>query len=143
MPKTDYPHGSMSAAAEIMLHQLLASNPRNQMAFEYLMAKYLLTGDLKRLAQQIGPLEDFAYPSIPRHIEEALLLGQKLQGLQFDLHGRKIQTETMQRFQIFCDALARIQGEGPAGLSSLAADFGNTFWYYYYSRLAGRQGSGD
>ena len=67
----------MSAAAESLLHQLLDSNPRNQMAFEYLMAHYLMTTELRRLSRQIGPLETFAYPAIPRHIEEAVLLGQK------------------------------------------------------------------
>jgi hypothetical protein len=134
MATTDLPHDELPA--ETMLRQLLHSNPRNQMAFEYLLAYYLLTGDLKRLAEHLGQLDDFAYRAIPRHVEEALLLGQKLQGLQFDLHGRKIQPETLRRFQSFCDALAGLAGQAPAALSTLAPDFGDTFWYYYYSRLA-------
>ena len=81
-------------------------------------------------------MDDFAYRAIPRHVEAALLLGQKLQGLQFDLHGRKIQPETLRRFQSFCDALAGLAGRAPAASSALARSFGDTFWYYYYSRLA-------
>ena len=134
MVATDLPHDELPA--ESLLRQLLRSNPRNQMAFEYLLAHYLLTGDLKQLARHLGELDDFAYRSIPRHIEEALLLGQKLQGLQFDLHGRKIRPETRERFQSFCAALAGPAGQAPAALSALAPDFGDTFWYYYYSRLA-------
>jgi hypothetical protein len=128
MVTTDLPHDELPA--ETMLRQLLHSNPKNQMAFEYLLAYYLLTGDLKKLTEHLGQLDDFAYRAIPRHVEEALLLGQKLQGLQFDLHGRKIQPETTQRFQSFCDALGRSTGQ------ALAPNFGDTYWYYYYSRLA-------
>jgi tetratricopeptide (TPR) repeat protein len=143
MPTTDFPHGSMMDAAETMLRQLLASNPRNQMAFEYLMAHYLLTGDLKRLAGQVGRLDNFAYATIPRRIEEALLLGQKLQGLQIELHRLKIQPDTVQRFQRFCDALGGTPGQTPANLSPLAPDFGDTFWFYYYSHLTEEPKSTD
>ena len=110
MVTTDLPHDELPA--ETMLRQLLHSNPHNQMAFEYLLAYYLLTGDLKQVAQHLGQLDDFGYRAIPRHVEEALLLGQKLQGLQFDLHGREIRPETVRRFQSFCDALA---GAGRTG----------------------------
>jgi hypothetical protein len=137
MTTTDLPHDALPA--EVMLRQSLDSNPRNQMAFEYLMAYYLLAGDLKRLARQAGQLEDFAYLAVPRHVEEALLLGQKLQGLQFDLHGLKIRPDTIRRFQGFCDALAAAGGQTPAALPALAPEFGDTFWHYYYSRLAQRR----
>jgi hypothetical protein len=143
MPTTDFPHASMVDAAETMLRQLLASNPQNQMAFEYLMAHYLLTGDLKKLAGQVGQLDNFAYATIPRRIEEALLLGQKLYGLQFELHRCKIQPDTIQRFHRFCDALNGTPGQAPATLSSLAPDFGDTFWFYYYSHLAEERKSSD
>jgi hypothetical protein len=139
MVTTDLPHDELPA--ETMLRQLLHSNPHNQMAFEYLLAYYLLTGDLKQLAQHLGQLDDFGYRAIPRPVEEALLLGQKLQGLQFDLHGREIRPETVRRFQRFCDALAGRARQAPAGLLALAPDFGDTFWYYYYSRLAQPKGS--
>jgi hypothetical protein len=139
MVTTDLPHDEMPA--ETMLRQLLHSNPKNQMAFEYLLAYYLLAGDLKHLAEHLGQLDDFAYRAIPRNVEEALLFGQKFQGLQFDLHGRKIQPETLRRFQSFCDALAMPVGSAPRTLSALAPDFGDTYWYYYYSRLAQPRGS--
>jgi hypothetical protein len=113
------------------------------MAFEYLMAYYLLTGDLKKLAGQVGRLDNFAYATMPRRIEEALLLGQKLYGLQFELHRCKIQPDTIQRFHRFCDALNGTPGQAPATLSSLAPDFGDTFWFYYYSYLTEERKSTD
>ncbi len=136
MPTTDFPHSDMSDVAADMLRQLLASNTRNQMAFEYLMAQYLLSGELDKLASHAEQMDDFAYATIPRNIEEGLLLGQTLQGLQFDLHGRKIQLDTARRFQSFRTALGDKAGPSPATLHALAPVFGDTFWYYYFWRLA-------
>jgi hypothetical protein len=134
MPTTDFPHINMSDVAAGMFRQLLASNPRNQMAFEYLMAQFLLSGELEKLGGQVERLDDFAYAEIPRPVEEALLLGQKLQGVQFELHGLTIRPETNRRFRSFCDVLGGATGPSRAAFSGLAADFGDTYWYYYYSR---------
>jgi hypothetical protein len=135
MPTTDYPHGSVASAAEAMLHQLLASHRQNQMAFEYLLTQYLLEGEFKKLADETGKLADFNYPAIPRHVEEALLLGQQLQGVQYDLAGLKIQPDTLERFHNFCEALGRLSGRAPDALAALAPEFGDTYWYYYYTGL--------
>ena len=113
------------------------------MAFEYLMAEYLLTGDFKRLAQHTGQFEDFSYPAIPRHVEEALLLGDKLRGVQFDLHGRAIRPQTIRRFQSFCAATAGRSGSAAIPLAPLASEFGDTFWFYYFARLAPRLEAGN
>ena len=138
MPTTDLPHGVISETAEDLLRQLLASNRQNRMAFEYLLVHYLLTGDFKKLARQAGQLESFGYTIIPRPVEEALVLGQKLQGLEFELRGLKIQPDTLRRFQSFCDALGGRPGAAPDALAAMAPAFGDTFWYYYYSRLYGQ-----
>lgn len=134
MPTTDFPHDGMPA--ETLLVQLLRSNPRNQMAFEYLMAHYLLTRDPGQLVKHLGRLDDFGYPAIPRHLEEALLLHQQLKGASVDLHGRQVRPETVARFQLFSAALKRRAYESQAGRQALARDFGDTFWYHYYTKPA-------
>jgi hypothetical protein len=141
MPTTDFPHGTISDAAEDLLRQLLASNRQNHMAFEYLLTHYLLTGEFKKLARQAGQLEGFGYTVVPRQVAEALVLGQQLQGLDFELHGLKIQPDTLRRFQSFCDAIGEKRGQAPVALAALAPDFGDTFWYYYYSRLKQKPGA--
>jgi hypothetical protein len=143
MPTTDFPHGTIPDAAEDLLRQLLASNRQNHMACEYLLTHYLLTGEFKKLARQVGQLEGFGYTVIPRPVEEALVLGQKLQGLEFELHGLKIQPDTLRRFQSFCDALGEKTGQAPVALAALAPDFGDTFWYYYYTRFNAKTGDGS
>jgi tetratricopeptide (TPR) repeat protein len=131
MVTTDLPHDQMPA--ESFFQQLLQANPRNQMAFEYLLAQYLVTRDLDHLVQQLGRLDDFGYRAIPRHLEEAVLLCQRLKGIPVDLHGRQIRPETLQRFGEFTQALNRAR-HNPDDRPALARDFGDTFWFYFYTR---------
>ncbi|MEJ2704815.1 MAG: DUF6057 family protein, partial [Sedimentisphaerales bacterium] len=63
-----------------MLIGLLRQNPGNRMAFEYLMAFYLLAGDLEKIAENIGRLSDLEYREIPTLYEEAMLIYQGIRG---------------------------------------------------------------
>ena len=84
-----------------LLEVLLASHPTNQMAFEYVMADYLLNLDLKAAVQHLRLLDNFNYTQIPRPYEEALLLFQELAGVKVELKGRTIHSETAERFREF------------------------------------------
>ncbi len=75
---------------EEILQGLLKANRKNRMAFEYLMAYYLLECRPDEVAQNISRLDDFGYREIPRHYEEALLIQASLTGQPVDLHGRTI-----------------------------------------------------
>jgi hypothetical protein len=44
------------------------------MAFEYLMALYLLSGDLESFSTNLDRARDFGYAALPRHWSEALAL---------------------------------------------------------------------
>ena len=131
MVTTDFPHNGLPV--EALLKQLLASHPQNQMAFEYLLAEYLLSRELDGLVKQLGRLEDFSYPVIPRHLEEAILLYERLKGTQVDLHGRPIRPETIQRFHEFGQALNRARNHREEH-SALVRDFGGTFAFYFVAR---------
>ena len=113
------------------------------MAFEYLLVNCLVNRDVPKLMDQLGRLDDFGYPAIPRHCEEAILLHQKLTGAQVDLRGREIRPETLQRFEQFWDAIRRRTQETEEGRAALTRDFGDTFWRYYYARpVPAGQGTG-
>lgn len=130
----DLPHSKVSA--EDLMLQLLQGQPLNQMAFEYLMAHYLLTRQLDKLVSELGRLDDFNYDGFPRHVEEAILLFQELNKSKVELRGRAIRAETLQRFERFFEALKRREPESPEGRERLTRDFGDTYWYYYFLRSA-------
>ncbi len=116
---------------ETMMQQLLERNKHNRMAFEYLMAYYLLNRELEEIARNIGRLDDFDYPDIPRHYEEALLLHMRAAGNRdIDLHGRQINPDTRRRFEAFFEIYDRHRGDKQGARDALFADFADSYLFY-------------
>ena len=122
----------------IML-QSLQYNKQNQMAFEYMMAYYLLSYRLDKIVQNIHRLNDFNYPDIPRHYEEAVLIYMDITGRKVDLHGRKINTNTVRKFQRFCDIVDRYNNNRNAGLAAVTKEFGDSYFSYIYLFLVSKE----
>ena len=118
-----------------LLAALLASNPTNQMAFEYLMAYDLMELDLKKAVEHLKLLDNFNYARIPRSYEEALLLYQQVARVRVELKGRTIRPETVERYRQFKEAALELVGRGE-GQAALAANFGDTDWFFYYAARA-------
>jgi len=116
-----------------LLDLVLALNPTNQMAFEYVMAVNLLELDLEKAVEHLQLLGNFNYVRIPRSYEEALVLFQELNGVRFEFKGRAIRPETTARFHQFREAARQLKGRAD-GRALMAAKFGDTYWYYYASR---------
>jgi hypothetical protein len=128
---TDLPH--LHAPTDVFLRQLLHANRGNRMAFEYLMADFLLNCQPEKIWEEISRLDDFDYSGIPRLYEEALLLHQQQKGInQLELQGREISADTIERFRRFRDRYERGIGGGTSKRETLVAEFGDTFWFYYY-----------
>jgi hypothetical protein len=139
MPTNDLAHQALPA--EGLLVQLLRCNPTNHMAFEYLMAEYLMNGEVNKLADRLGQLDNFKYAGIPRHYEEAALLRQQMSGAPVELHGRSFRPETIERFRRFTDAMNQRVLDTDEGRRAMAREFGDTFWYYYFGRRSGAKPS--
>jgi hypothetical protein len=92
---------------------LLEKNIHNRMAFEYLMAFLLLTGQHNAVANSIVYLDNYDYPQgrMPRHLEEAVLLYMAMTNKKADTHGRRINTATISRFQRFMQLFQRYKLE--------------------------------
>ena len=86
---------------ETMLRALLESNRHNRMAFEYLMAWYLLHRQLGGVVKWVERLGDFDYSEVPRLYQEALLIyaygtGKPLQLPGFSLeNARSLQIHSL------------------------------------------------
>jgi len=122
---------------EKMLLDLLKANPKNRMAFEYLMAIYLLTHQRDKLAANLWRLDDFGYERIPRHYEEVITILQST-GKTVDLHGRRISRRTQARFSGYMKTL-RSYGSRKAALGALAAEYGDTYFFYSMFGMSGAQ----
>ena len=107
------------------------------MAFEYLMAWYLLTGQLDKFIENLDRLDDFDYSEIPRHYEEAILIYEVLTDSKVDLKGRQICNKTYQRARDFSSISNKFRGRNEVtAMRATAPYFGDTYFFYYnFGRL--------
>lgn len=134
---------SGKASTESLLLQLLQANPRNRMAFEYLMAHYLLAGQHDKVAQNIGRLNEFDYPDIPRHYEEALMLHAYMTRRPVPLPaGRAVRPDVQGRLEEFLRIRAQYGDDRQGAWRALVRDFGDTYYFYYAFGTSGKGGDG-
>jgi len=115
-----------------MLTALLKHNPRNRMAFEYLMACYLLTMQVDKIVANTGRLRDLGYPGIPTLYQEAVLIHFGSRRQQVDLAMFNISPETIRRYEAFVQLGNAMEfQERQAVLNRLIRDFGTTYFFYY------------
>jgi hypothetical protein len=128
-----------SWSTEQILQQCLETNPSNRVAFEYLLAHYLLTSDLEGFARLAPRLKDF-YRDMPAHVQEALISFRNVNGsLPPGVDGSAIHPETEARFQSFLNTYLPRQNSPEEGWKALAPSFGGTYWFFY---LFGRTAAG-
>jgi hypothetical protein len=125
-------------SVERRLLALLDRNPANRMAFEYLMALYLLTRQPDKAVAQLARLDDFDYVGIPRTYEEAILLCQGLTGHDVNTGSRNVRMATRLAYDRFrTDYQAAMARSAGSAMAELAPVHGNTFFYYYAFGLSG------
>jgi hypothetical protein len=120
----------VSRALETMCLHLLNSNPRNRMAFEYLMSVYLLRGDVERFAANLHRLDDFSNAQVPRHYQEAMLVYSMKYGQSVERPGRTVSDQTRARFDRFVEVL-RAYGQNEQARQMLRTEFEDTYFLYY------------
>lgn len=117
---------------EELLEGLLERNPRNRMALEYLMAHYLLTRQIDRVAANRHRFDALEYPKFPRHIEEALVCYAATNRLQeLDSGTRPIDPETWQRLNEFLQLEQQSQGNAEAAFAALYPGFHETYFFSF------------
>ena len=131
--------GELEFSIEELLINLLKTNPKNQMAFEYLMAFYMLQYDVESFVQNTGRLDDFNYPQIPRHYEEAIVSYiYKVKKVPV-VKGRSISTKSLQQFREFMQIAERYGNNRQAAFNELAKYYGDTYYFYHVYGVSGLQ----
>ncbi len=130
---------SLDSDEESLLLKLLARHPGNRMAFEYLMAYYLLTGQPDKVVGKIQYFRDLGYEKIPRCFEEAIVLSMAMAEREPNLHGWTISRQTMERYEAFSriGRNPKYRGLGKAQLKgALARKLSDTYFFYYLFGLS-------
>jgi hypothetical protein len=130
MDKEDYVLNRVDE--EGMLLSLLKTNPRNKMAFEYLMAYYLLTRQPNKVAYNAYRLDDFDYRAIPEHYEEAIEIYLHSDSTAaFTAPKLQPRSRTRQRCEQFLKTLDLYSGGVAGSEATLRSDFGTSYFYFY------------
>ncbi len=117
---------------EDILIDLLKCNPHNKMAFEYLMAYYLLTRQVQKVAMNMDRLRDLGYQRVPMHLEEAMLIYYGLSGQKVDLTKVGISRATYQRYLAFVQLdTASQRSNQQTALNRLVREFGASYFFYF------------
>ena len=88
------------------LIELLKENKNNKMAFEYLMAYYLLEFRLEDLLEYLGQFKELGYGKYPHHIEEAILVSRLAYPLLDFTIDYSINQQTVEQFEQFNSILS-------------------------------------
>jgi hypothetical protein len=118
---------------EYMLTGMLKGNKPNRMAFEYLMAFYLLTRQPDKIFANLHRLDDFGYDRIPRHYEEALMVYCDMTKEKAPL----ISSETVSRYEAFVERYRTLRQNRNAAFAALANDFSDTYFFYHIFKSSG------
>ncbi len=116
---------------ERTLSWLLERNSQNRMAFEYLMAWYMLNKNLGKLVQNLERLQDFDYPELPTHYEEAALIYIYGTGKSLNLSGYSPSPQKRRQIEDFSRIISSYGGNKQAASKELSKKFRNTYLFYY------------
>ena len=123
--------GTGDESVEQMLTGLLARNPHNRMAFEYLMACYLLAGQVDKIAVNVERLNALGYQVIPTLYEEAMIIYFGSQGQKINLNKFNIRRETIDRYMKFVQLRNSMRPNNrQAVLNRLISEFGDSYFFY-------------
>jgi len=123
------------------LELLLKQNPKNKMALEYLIAYYLLNGNVKEIWNHILDIGTMTAFKIPRHVQEALIINAVLTP-KFDPNQLKkiIHPLNYNRFVEYQQIFRKYRGNKYNAQQDLKIRFGDTYWYYLmFVKPASRQ----
>ena len=120
-----------SLLKERTLSWLLERNSQNRMAFEYLMAWYMLNKQLGKFVQNLERLQDFDYREVPTHYEEAALIYVYGTGKPFNLSGYQPNPQKRRQIEDFSRLINSYGGDKKAAFNELSKKFRNTYFFYY------------
>ena len=126
-PNTDF--FASTARPTRKLSDFYRNNLNNNMAFEFLMASYLLQHKIGNVVDRLPEFRKFGYEMLPRAVEEAMLIyvAKKPEESQL-MEGYSVRMKTLEEFRDFSNLVSK--GESRAEKINNASKYKNTYWYY-------------
>jgi hypothetical protein len=109
---------------------LLDQHPENRMAFEYLIAYYLLNSRIMNIVRRLDQFSIYGYHALPTHVEEAILLIKSIHPEAVKEDQVLFRPETLNRFNEFNRLLLQTKTDPEEAMERLKKEFGDTYWYY-------------
>lgn len=116
---------------EKTLSWLMERNSQNRMAFEYLMARYMLNRQLGKFVQNLERLQDFDYRELPTHYEEAALIYIYGTGKSLNLSSYLPSPQKRREIEEFSKILSSYGRNKQAASKELSKKFRNSYFFYY------------
>lgn len=114
------------------LAYLLQANKYNKKVFEYGMAWALLSKNINAVAGELMLFGEMGYLKLPRHIEEAALIMQNINGGRLNEIGALgISKTTASDFNNYIAAYKKYRST-PKAESAMSKLAGDSFWYYMH-----------
>ena len=120
----------VQVSADEELLALLAANPQNRMAFEFLMTHYLLRKDLAGFVKNLPRIQGFSGFTLPALWDEALVLASQ-SNPPLDLKGRAPTAEARRRFDAMRQILRACGDNKELAQSKLRGEYGQSYFFYY------------
>lgn len=115
---------------EVALLQLLDDNPTHKMAFEYLMAYYMLQRQFEAAKRCFDKYyANFDYPALPDHYAELLVLYKNANKLDDQFYNQyKVPKDLRDKYESYELMLYAVSADDVK--EQLLSRYGNTYWFY-------------
>jgi hypothetical protein len=114
---------------EPILNMLLRDDPQNKIAYQYLMAFYLINKDLRNFMNRIPMMNDLGYTRIPVSYQEAIMY---VIGLTSKNPMENIPYKISDDTKLKMKAYAEIYTTNKNAQELLSRRFSGTYWYYFH-----------
>ncbi|MGD0591169.1 MAG: DUF6057 family protein [Bacteroidota bacterium] len=123
---------SRGKASSPKLELLLKRNQNNKMAFEYMIADLLLTGNFNELLDHLSDFNSLGYSQLPRHVQEAVIFIASMDpNFGSDQLKKWVQLSNFKRFLEYRQILISHKGDRNGAMQDLKDRYADTYWYYF------------
>jgi hypothetical protein len=120
-----------------MLKRLLQETPEHRLAFEYLMAHYLLKHQRADFVRGLPLLRPLGYRQLPRQYTEALLVHALETKTAVDPQGWTIGPQVHAQFREVIGVVKNARGNNQAVFDTLAPKHGDSYTFYSMFNVCG------